>query len=64
MHLLNSIRNPTLEDQALARIHRMGQKQEVTTVRFCVRDTFEEVIHPTPVCLDIANADIPCAARD
>ncbi|KAI1501806.1 SNF2 family N-terminal domain-containing protein [Biscogniauxia marginata] len=34
--------NPTLEDQALARIHRMGQTREVTTVRFFVRDSFEE----------------------
>ncbi|PHH86850.1 hypothetical protein CDD83_9675 [Cordyceps sp. RAO-2017] len=33
--------NPTLEDQALARIHRIGQRQEVTTVRFYVRDSFE-----------------------
>ncbi|KAI0533636.1 SNF2 family N-terminal domain-containing protein [Xylaria digitata] len=34
--------NPTLEEQALARIHRLGQMKEVTTVRFYVRDTFEE----------------------
>ncbi|KAL0475569.1 SNF2 family N-terminal domain-containing protein [Neurospora intermedia] len=34
--------NPTLEDQALARIHRMGQTREVTTVRFYIRDSFEE----------------------
>ncbi|RFU28304.1 hypothetical protein B7463_g8046, partial [Scytalidium lignicola] len=34
--------NPTLEDQALARIHRMGQTREVTTIRFFVRDSFEE----------------------
>ncbi|EHK45147.1 hypothetical protein TRIATDRAFT_39079, partial [Trichoderma atroviride IMI 206040] len=34
--------NPTLEDQALARIHRIGQTKEVTTVRFIVRDSFEE----------------------
>ncbi|KAL8296010.1 hypothetical protein RB600_001479 [Gaeumannomyces tritici] len=34
--------NPTVEEQALARIHRLGQKSEVTTVRFFVRDTFEE----------------------
>lgn len=34
--------NPTLEDQALARIHRIGQEQEVTTMRFYVRDSFEE----------------------
>ncbi|KAH8652844.1 SNF2 family N-terminal domain-containing protein [Ilyonectria robusta] len=36
--------NPTLEDQALARIHRIGQKREVTTLRFYVRDSFEENI--------------------
>jgi hypothetical protein len=36
-------RNPTIEEQALARIHRIGQKKEVTTIRFFVKDTFEEV---------------------
>ncbi|PMD50139.1 uncharacterized protein K444DRAFT_546687 [Hyaloscypha bicolor E] len=36
--------NPTIEEQALARIHRIGQKKEVTTVRFFVRDTFEEAM--------------------
>ncbi|EGR47680.1 uncharacterized protein TRIREDRAFT_63568, partial [Trichoderma reesei QM6a] len=35
--------NPTLEDQALARIHRIGQTKEVTTIRFIVKDSFEEV---------------------
>lgn len=39
----HSFRNPTLEEQALARIHRIGQKQSVTTVRFYIRDSFEEV---------------------
>ncbi|EEU43830.1 uncharacterized protein NECHADRAFT_74036 [Fusarium vanettenii 77-13-4] len=34
--------NPTLEEQALARVHRLGQQREVTTVRFFVKDTFEE----------------------
>ncbi|KAH8892106.1 hypothetical protein GQ53DRAFT_793927 [Thozetella sp. PMI_491] len=34
--------NPTLEEQALARIHRIGQTREVTTIRFFVRDSFEE----------------------
>ncbi|SPQ24421.1 6db613db-62c9-4e99-888c-c9372a6443fe [Thermothielavioides terrestris] len=34
--------NPTLEEQALARIHRIGQTREVTTVRFYIRDSFEE----------------------
>jgi hypothetical protein len=36
-------RNPTLEEQALARIHRLGQTREVTTVRFFIRNSFEEV---------------------
>lgn len=36
-------RNPTLEDQALARIYRMGQTQEVTTIRLSVQNSFEEV---------------------
>ncbi|KAI1273078.1 SNF2 family N-terminal domain-containing protein [Xylaria sp. FL0933] len=34
--------NPTMEEQALARVHRLGQKKEVTTIRFYIRDTFEE----------------------
>ncbi|KAI0183059.1 SNF2 family N-terminal domain-containing protein [Xylaria flabelliformis] len=34
--------NPTLEEQALARVHRLGQKKEVTTFRYYIRDTFEE----------------------
>lgn len=37
------VRNPTLEEQALARIHRIGQAREVNTIRFIVRDSFEEV---------------------
>ncbi|KAH6880475.1 SNF2 family N-terminal domain-containing protein [Thelonectria olida] len=36
--------NPTLEDQALARIHRIGQTRAVTTIRFFMRDSFEERI--------------------
>lgn len=36
--------NPTVEEQALARIHRIGQTKEVTTVRFYIRDSFEEKI--------------------
>ncbi|KAL9622787.1 MAG: hypothetical protein Q9160_002906 [Pyrenula sp. 1 TL-2023] len=34
--------NPTVEEQAFARIHRLGQEKEVTTVRFMVKDTIEE----------------------
>ncbi|OIW26473.1 hypothetical protein CONLIGDRAFT_620305 [Coniochaeta ligniaria NRRL 30616] len=62
-YLLEPHWNPTLEEQALARIHRMGQKQEVTTVRFCVRDTFEEATYPHHV-LRHTDADIQGIARD
>ncbi|KAH8622166.1 hypothetical protein IG631_23272 [Alternaria alternata] len=34
--------NPTVEEQALARVHRMGQTKEVTTIRYVMADTFEE----------------------
>ncbi|KAJ2906302.1 hypothetical protein MKZ38_002381 [Zalerion maritima] len=48
--------NLTLEDQALARIHRMGQKKEVTTVRFFIGDSFDErVIQVQESKRDLAN---------
>ncbi|SLM40972.1 snf2 family domain-containing protein [Lasallia pustulata] len=34
--------NPAAEAQAIDRIHRLGQKREVTTTRFIMRDSFEE----------------------
>ena len=34
--------NPTVEEQALARIHRMGQTKEVTTVRFIIEESYEQ----------------------
>ncbi|KAK2593643.1 hypothetical protein QQS21_008647 [Conoideocrella luteorostrata] len=43
-YLLEPHWNPTLEEQALARIHRIGQTQKVTTVRFFVRDSFEQQV--------------------
>ena len=35
--------NPMVEDQALDRVHRIGQIKEVTTVRYIVENTLEEV---------------------
>ena len=32
-----------MEEQALARIYRIGQEREVVTVRFYIRDSFEMV---------------------
>ncbi|KAF1849354.1 uncharacterized protein K460DRAFT_305410 [Cucurbitaria berberidis CBS 394.84] len=39
--------NPTVEEQALARVHRMGQTREVTTIRFVMEGTFEERVVET-----------------
>ena len=36
--------NPMIEDQALDRVYRIGQKKEVTTTRYIVNSTLEEVI--------------------
>ncbi|KAG7402421.1 putative SWI/SNF-related matrix-associated actin-dependent regulator of chromatin subfamily A member 3-like 1 [Fusarium oxysporum f. sp. rapae] len=35
--------NPTLEEQALSRIHRIGQTRPVTTVRFIMDNSIEQV---------------------
>lgn len=32
-----------IEEQALCRVHRVGQKRDVTTIRYLMRDSFEEV---------------------
>lgn len=38
--------NPMLEDQALDRVYRIGQTKKVTTVRYIVKGTLEEVSLP------------------
>ena len=43
VHLLEPQWNPSLEDQALARVHRIGQTRPVTTIRYFMEDSFEEV---------------------
>ncbi|KAH7014542.1 P-loop containing nucleoside triphosphate hydrolase protein [Microdochium trichocladiopsis] len=43
-YLLEPHWNPTLEDQALARVHRLGQERPVTTIRLYMRDSFEEEV--------------------
>ena len=36
--------NPFVEQQAIARAHRMGQENKVTVLRFITKDTIEEKI--------------------
>jgi non-specific serine/threonine protein kinase len=36
--------NPTIEDQAIARAHRIGQEKQVIAVKFITRDSIEEKI--------------------
>lgn len=35
--------NPMAEEQALDRVHRMGQEVEVHAIRYIVKDSIEEV---------------------
>lgn len=35
--------NPAIEEQALARVYRLGQTRPVETVRFFVKESIEEV---------------------
>jgi SNF2 family DNA or RNA helicase len=43
VHLLEPQWNPSLEDQAMARAHRLGQTRPVTTIRYVMENSFEEV---------------------
>jgi hypothetical protein len=35
--------NPVIEEQALARVYRLGQTRHVVTVRFFIKESIEEV---------------------
>lgn len=35
------------EAQAVDRVHRIGQTREVQVIRYCVKDSIEEVSRPT-----------------
>jgi len=37
--------NPAVEEQAMSRAHRMGQKKKVFVYRFITKDTIEEKIN-------------------
>lgn len=42
-YLLEPQWNPQMEEQALCRIHRLGQRNEVKTIRYRISNSFEEV---------------------
>lgn len=42
--------NPMLEEQAMSRVHRLGQTKAVHLVRFIVKNTFEEKIVTSQEC--------------
>jgi SNF2 family DNA or RNA helicase len=50
VHLLEPQWNPSLEDQAFARVHRLGQTRPVTSIRYVMEDSFEEVRTLWQIC--------------
>ncbi|KAG4441377.1 hypothetical protein IFR05_003134 [Cadophora sp. M221] len=44
VYLMEPQWNPMMEEQALCRVHRMGQTKTVTTIRYRMRDSFEEKV--------------------
>ncbi|KAI1366205.1 hypothetical protein F5Y08DRAFT_302014 [Xylaria arbuscula] len=43
-HLLEPQWNPAVEEQALSRVHRMGQRRAVVTMRYIMKDSIEESV--------------------
>ncbi|KAI1749839.1 hypothetical protein F4782DRAFT_511716 [Xylaria castorea] len=44
VHILEPQWNPSVEDQAIGRVARLGQSKRVTVIRYIVKDTIEESI--------------------
>lgn len=42
-----------MEEQALCRIHRLGQRKDVKTIRYRMRGSFEEV--KLPGCISVSD---------
>lgn len=46
VHIVEPQWNPSVEEQAMARAVRMGQKREVTIYRYVLQNTVEQVRYP------------------
>lgn len=46
VHLMEPQWNPMVEQQALDRLHRIGQKKEVVTTRYIIKNSIEEASPP------------------
>lgn len=55
--------NPTLEDQAIDRAHRIGQTRPVTVFRFTVKDTVEDRILALQVLLCAISCGFLCRRK-
>ncbi|KAH8650675.1 SNF2 family N-terminal domain-containing protein [Tricladium varicosporioides] len=55
--------NPMVEEQALARIYRIGQNKRVTTIRYIMKDSIEKNIiaiqHRKKTIADLALSNVP-----
>ena len=58
VYMLDPWWNPAVEDQAMDRVHRLGQTRDVVVVRFCARKTIEERLFE----LQILKRDLAAAA--
>ena len=45
VHIMEPHWNPMVESQAVDRVHRIGQRQDVEVVRYIVQDSIELVSH-------------------
>jgi hypothetical protein len=61
-YLLEPQWNPMMEEQALCRIHRLGQKK-VKTIRYRIRGSFEEVSANVSLCPDFLRESVSTLAE-
>lgn len=58
IHIVEPQWNPSVEEQAIARAVRMGQKREVVIFRYVVQDTVEQESFQSSRCIsfDLSNS--------